>query len=188
MRNNKEGSQCYRGATWYPLVGLVFILWMPEAFVSENILLKQIIAAANSWIPAINNLSTVSDFPWLTSLYLAVMWTLFPLMVWWWGVNMPYTKTLASMRQCLTLLIVTPLVIAFLSTIIYWFPFHPDTRQLSFHAGRSGIFLSAILHSRLGLGLSFGAFFYLVSLLVMAWLRVVWLCVIRAFRSIGISF
>ena len=101
---------------------------------------------------------------------------------------MPYAETSVSVRQLLTLLIGTPLVIAFLSTIIYWFPFHPDARELGFHAGRSGVFLSAILHSRLGLGLSFGAFFYLVSLLAMAWLRVIWLCVIRAFRSIGISF
>lgn len=188
MKKHEKGSRCYRRAIWYPLIGFVLTLLIPESFISQSPLLKQIITVASNWIPAINNLSTVSDFPWLTSLYLAVMWMLFPLMVWWWRVNMPYTETLAPMRQCLMLLIVTPLVIAFLSTIIYWFPFHPDARELGFHAGRSGVFLSAILHSRLGLGLSFGAFFYLVSLLVMAWLRVVWLCVIRAFRSIGISF
>lgn len=181
MKNNEEGNQCYRNAMWYPLIGFALTTLMQESFISKYILLKQIIISSSNWIPAINNLSVISDFPLLTGLYLAVMWALFPLMVWWWMVNMPYTETLTSVRQLLTLLIVTPLVIAFLATIIYWFPFHPDTRELGFHAGRSGVFLSAILHFRLGLGLSFGAFFYLVSLLTMAWLRVIWLCVTRVF-------
>lgn len=187
--SERIGENYFKQAIWYPLIGLLVILFIPESFVSESEFLKHFIREAGHWIPAINNLSAVSEFPLLTGLYLTVMWTLLPLAVWWWLVKMPFAVSSPSPSAwlLLRLFLLGILFLILLASVIYWFPYHPDERQLSLHAGRSGAFLGSITHFRLGLGLGLGAFFYVFSLFIMSWLRTVWLCAIRLSRSFGIS-
>jgi hypothetical protein len=176
-----SGSDCYKKAIWYPLVGLAIILFTPEPFVADSEFLERLIEDAGHWIPAINNLSAVSEFPLSTGLYLTLMWVLLPVSTGWWLLKMPFTVSTSfpSVWLLLRLFILGIFFLILLASVIYWFPYHPEGRELSFHAGRSGVFLSIITHSRVGVGLGFGAFFYVFSLFLMSWLRTVWLCVIR---------
>lgn len=161
--SERVSANYYKQAIWYPLVGLVVILFVSESFISESEFLRQLIQEAGNWIPAINNLSAVSEFPLLTGLYLTVMWALLPFAVWWWIWKLMRSRKKAitppPIRLLLSGLLLIPLALVLVMSVVYWFPYHPDERQLSLHAGRSGVFLAVITNFRLGLGFGLGAFF-----------------------------
>jgi hypothetical protein len=183
------GSDCYKKALWYPLLGLAVALLVPESFVADSEILKGVIVEAGHWIPAINNISAISDFPMVTGLYLTVMWVVLPFAVWWWLVNMPMANPLPNPKfwQLVSGLILGALALALFATFIYWFPVQPDAHGLSWRGGRSGAFLGTVAHIKLGLALFFGAIFYVFSLFVMGWLRLIWLCAVWLLRFIAIS-
>ncbi|HQS56804.1 MAG: hypothetical protein B7Y56_02465 [Gallionellales bacterium 35-53-114] len=168
----------YRRAIWYPLIGLFVVMFIPESFVSDSLILKKLIGQAGYWIPAINNLSAVSDFPYLSGLYMTVMWALLPLSVLWWLVYLPMSapsRSIDSIWWLLGAFAMLILFLALLATLIYWFPYHPYEKAKSLSTGRSGIFLGLISYYRLGPGLFLGAVFYIFSFASMISLRVVWL-------------
>ena len=196
MINRKQNSEVnglavFKQAMWYPIIGLAVAISVPESFVFESELLRHVVQEAALWIPAIDNLSAVSDFPALTGLYLAVMWALLPFVVCWWIWRLMRSRkkveAFPSTKLLLSGLAGIPLAIALVLSTIYWFPYYPDEQQLTLHAGRSGAFLGVITHFRLGLGLWLGAFFYVLAFFVMAWLLFIWLYVSKLFRSLGIS-
>lgn len=184
-----RGTDCYKKAIWYPLVGLAVVLLVPESFVADSEILKGIIVEAGHWIPAVNNISAISDFPLVTGLYLTVMWIVFPFAVWWWLVNMPMANPLPNAKfwRLIYAFLLIVLILALLATFIYWFPVQPDEHGRSLRGGRSGAFVGTVAHLRLGLGLLLGATFYIFALFFMVWLRVIWRFAILLLRLIGIS-
>lgn len=109
------------------------------------------------------------------------MWGLMPLAVAQFAVQWPAPAN-PSTKHIANLIILTPMFLALVGGLLFFFPFTPEPWQVSLTAGRGAVFLAILTQSRLGLGILGSVSMFLIAMALGGWVKLVYVLVTRLLR------
>ena len=143
-----------RAYGWYFVMSLGVALVVPNEILSSWPFLFNFVNWVSSFVPSISALAMVSAFPEVTSLTVALMWAMFPVVTvhFFFLLSLPQKKL--TKRQWIVVGVGLPLVIAVCTFLTFFLPRPPSPEYMNYTSGRGAAAATYMARSRLGLGLS----------------------------------
>lgn len=143
-----------RAYGWYFAMSLGVALGAPNTILSSWPFLSSFVSWASSFIPSISTLAMSSAFPEVTSLTVALMWTMFPVVTVHFFFLLSLPQKELTKRQWIVVGVGLPLVVAVCTFLTFFLPSPPSPEYMNYTSGRGAAAATYMARSRLGLGLS----------------------------------